>query len=43
MNNKNKWLYPTDEIGKLEKGVEMESITYLRENPDKNPNDFTII
>ncbi|WP_396171774.1 DUF6804 family protein [Flavobacterium sp.] len=40
---KNKWLYPTDDLGKLEKGVELDSITYLRENPDKNPNDFTII
>lgn len=28
--SKNKWLHPTDELGKLEKGVEFESKTYLR-------------
>lgn len=31
MTTKNKWLHPTDELGILEKGVEYESKTYLRE------------
>lgn len=36
MTTKNKWLHPTDELGKLEKGVEFESKTYLREKKDTN-------
>jgi len=42
MATKNKWLHPTDELGKLEKGVEFESKTYLREKKDTNSQDFDI-
>lgn len=40
---KNKWLHPTDELGKLEKGVEFESKTYTRYEKGNDTNDFTII
>lgn len=40
---KNNWLHPSDELGKLEKGVEFESKTYLREKKDTNSQDFTIL
>jgi hypothetical protein len=40
---KNKWLYPTDNLGKLEKGVEFESKTYLRDKKDTNSQVFTIL
>lgn len=40
---KNKWLYPTDNLGKLEKGVEFDSKTYLRDKKDTNSQDFTIL
>ena len=43
MTTKNKWLHPTDELGKLEKGVEFESKTYLREKKDTNSQDFNIL
>lgn len=43
ITTKNKWLHPTDELGKLEKGVEFESKTYLREKKDTNSQDFTIL
>jgi len=42
MTTKNKWLNPSDELGKLEKGVEFESKTYLREKKDTNSQDFDI-
>ncbi len=43
MPSKNKWLHPNDELGKLEKGVEFDSKTYLRDKKDNNSNDFTIL
>jgi type III secretory pathway component EscR len=43
MTTKNKWLYPTDNLGKLEKGVEFESKIYLRDKKDTNSQDFTIL
>lgn len=43
MTTKNKWLYPSDNLGKLEKGVEFESKTYLRDKKDTNSQDFTIL
>lgn len=43
MTTKNKWLYHTDNLGKLEKGVEFESKTYLRDTKDTNSQDFTIV
>jgi hypothetical protein len=43
MTTKNKWLHPTDELGKLEKGVEYESKTYWRDKKDNETNEFTIL
>ena len=43
MTTKNKWLHPTDELGILEKGVEYESKTYLREKKDNETTNFTIV
>jgi predicted membrane protein len=40
---KNKWLHPTDELGILEKGLEYESKTYLREKKDNETTNFTIV
>jgi hypothetical protein len=40
---KNKWLYPTDEFGILEKGVEFDSKTYAQDIKENEPNTFTII
>jgi len=42
MTTKNEWLHPSDELGKLEKGVEFESKTYWREKKDTNSQDFDI-
>lgn len=38
---KNKWLYPTDELGLLEEGVEWNSRTYTYNQKDKD-NGFEI-
>lgn len=35
---KNKWLHPTDEFGKMEKGVVYESKTYASEINENNDN-----
>jgi type III secretory pathway component EscR len=43
MTSKNKWLHPTDDFGILEKGVEFESKTYLRDKKDNNSQDFKIL
>jgi hypothetical protein len=43
MTPKNKWFYPRDEFGKMEKGIEFDSKTYLRDKKDNNSNDFTIL
>lgn len=43
ITTKNKWLYPTDEFGMLEKGVEFDSKTYaqnIKENEANNFNDI---
>ena len=32
ISDKNKWLYPTDEFGKMEKGTEYESKPYESKN-----------
>ncbi len=40
---KNKWLYPTDEFGKMEKGIVYESITYVYELNKNNTNDLVIL
>jgi hypothetical protein len=40
--SKNKWLYPSDEFGQMEKGVEYDSNTYIYEKFDKE-NDFEIL
>lgn len=32
ISDKNKWLYPTDEFGKMEKGTEYESKPYENKN-----------
>lgn len=32
ISDKNKWLYPTDEFGKMEKGTEYESKHYENKN-----------
>lgn len=42
MPTKNKWLYPTDEFGKMEKGVVSESITYVYELNENNRSDLVI-
>ncbi|CAM3774536.1 hypothetical protein FLGE108171_14580 [Flavobacterium gelidilacus] len=34
--NKNKWLYPSDNFGNLEKGTVYNSITFNKESEDKN-------
>ena len=39
--SKNKWLYPSDELGQMEKGVEYDSNTFIYEKFDKE-NDFEI-
>ncbi len=43
ITSKNKWLYPTDGFGILEKGVEFESKTYMYDKKENDNNDFTII
>lgn len=43
MATKNKWLYPTDDFGKMEKGVVSESITYVYELNENNRNDLVIL
>lgn len=43
MITKNKWLHPTNELGKLEKGVEFESKIYVYDKKENNNNDFIII
>jgi hypothetical protein len=43
ITSKNKWLYPTDGFGILEKGVEFESKTYVYDKKENDNNDFTII
>ncbi|RTZ05709.1 hypothetical protein [Flavobacterium sp. GSP6] len=43
MATKNKWLYPADEFGKMEKGVVSESITYVNELNENNRNDLVIL
>lgn len=40
--SKNKWLYPSDEFGQMEKGVVYDSNTYIYEKFD-NKNDFDIL
>ncbi|MFM2369955.1 MAG: hypothetical protein RL619_2272, partial [Bacteroidota bacterium] len=40
---KNKWLYPTDEFGIMEKGVEFESKRYVYDKKENDNNNFTII
>jgi len=40
---KNKWLYPTDEFGKMERGVVHDSITYVYELNENNKNDLVIL
>lgn len=37
--SKNKWLYPSDEFGQMEKGVVYDSNTYIFEKFE-NKNDF---
>jgi predicted membrane protein len=43
ITSKNKWLYPTDEFGIMEKGVEFESKTYVYDKKENDNNNFTII
>jgi hypothetical protein len=43
VTTKNKWLYPTDEFGILEKGVEFDSKTYAQDIKENEPNTLTII
>ena len=40
---KNRWLYPTDVLGLLEKGVEFDSRTYVRAIKENETPVFTII
>lgn len=40
---KNRWLYPTDDLGLLEKGVMADSTTYLRAIKENETPIFTII
>jgi hypothetical protein len=40
--SKNKWLYPSNEFGQMEKGVVYDSNTYIYEKFDKE-NDFEIL
>ena len=39
---KNSWLYPTDTVGKLEKGVVIESKTYCYENEVNKDKSYTV-
>jgi len=43
VTTKNKWLHPTDEFGILEKGVEFDSKTYLRDKKENETTNFTIV
>jgi hypothetical protein len=43
MPTKNKFLYPTDEFGKMEKGVIYDSNTYVYELNENNRNDLVIL
>lgn len=43
ITSKNKWLHPTYELGKLEKGMEFESKIYTRSEKGNDTNDFNII
>lgn len=43
MSIKNKWLNPTDDFGKLGKGIEFELKTYVHDKKENDNNDFTII
>lgn len=40
--SENKWLYPTDNFGKMEKGVVDDSKTYLRKFPKNEEKVFNI-
>ncbi len=40
---KNKWLYPADALGLLEKGVTVDSRPYVRAIEEKETPVFTII
>lgn len=40
---KNKWLYPTDEYGKMERGKVYESQTYESGIIENKTEEFTII
>ena len=40
--SQNKWLYPSEEFGQMEKGIVIDSRTYNSENYD-NENDFEIL
>lgn len=42
MTEKNKWLYPKDEQGKLEKGIVYEDITYSSEHIEMD-DKFVVI
>jgi hypothetical protein len=39
MKTKNKWLYPTDNFGKLEKGVVNDLGTYKRHSESNNKTE----
>lgn len=41
METKNKWLYPSEELSKMESGTVFDSKTYTREIKDDNQK-FTI-
>lgn len=43
ITTKNKWLYPNDAFGILEKGVEFDSKTYAQDIKENETNTFTII
>ena len=43
MPTKNTFLYPTDEFGKMERGVVHDSITYVYELNENNKNDLVIL
>jgi hypothetical protein len=40
--NQNKWLHPSDSLGKLEKGVVYEATTYVYEEGNNGTPDFEI-
>ena len=42
MPTKNKWLYPTDSFGKMEKGVVHDQVTYKRYSKSKELADLEI-